>query len=165
MRRYALRDDQWERIEGLLPGREGHVGVTAKDNRLFVEAVLYRYRAGIPWRDLPERFGAWKKVHTRFGRWARTGVWARVFAHLAGEADDEYAMIDSTIVRAHQPSAGATKKMAATRRSGAAGVAWAPRSTPWSTRSATRPASRSRPDRRTTSRAPTSYSPGSRPAR
>src|SRR3954454_14353133 len=60
MRRYALRDDQWERIRDLLPGREGYVGVTAKDNRLFVEAVLYRYRAGIPWRDLPERFGAWK---------------------------------------------------------------------------------------------------------
>ena len=52
MRRYALRDDQWERIKDLLPGREGHVGVTAKDNRLFVEAVLYRYRAGIPWRDV-----------------------------------------------------------------------------------------------------------------
>ena len=57
MRRYALRDDQWDHIEDRLPGREGHVGVTAKDNRLFVEAVLYRYRAGIPWRDLPERFG------------------------------------------------------------------------------------------------------------
>jgi transposase len=56
-RRYALRDEQWERIESLLPGREGSVGVTAKDNRLFVEAVLYRYRAGIPWRDWPERFG------------------------------------------------------------------------------------------------------------
>jgi transposase len=55
MRRYALRDDQWDRIEDLLPGREGHVGVTARDNRLFVEAVLYRYRTGIPWRDLPER--------------------------------------------------------------------------------------------------------------
>ena len=66
MRRYALRDDQWERIEPLLPGREGHVGATAKDNRLFVEAVLYRYRAGIPWRDLPERFGDPIKIHTRF---------------------------------------------------------------------------------------------------
>ena len=57
MRRYALRDDQWERIKDILPGREGHVGATARDNRLFVEAVLYRYRAGMPWRDLPERFG------------------------------------------------------------------------------------------------------------
>ena len=55
IRRFGLRDDQWERIEGLLPGREGSVGVTAADNRLFVEAVLYRYRTGMPWRDLPER--------------------------------------------------------------------------------------------------------------
>ena len=124
MRRYALRDDQWDRIEGLLPGREGHVGVTAKDNRRFVEAVLYRYRAGIPWRDLPERFGAWKKVHTRFGRWAEGGVWARVFQHLANDADNEYAMIDSTVVRAHQHSAGAAKKGdRATRPSGAARAA------------------------------------------
>ena len=56
MRRYGIRDDQWDRIKDLLPGRDGHVGVTAKDNRLFVEAVLYRYRTGIPWRDLPTRF-------------------------------------------------------------------------------------------------------------
>jgi len=119
MHRYALRDDQWERIKDLLPGRPGHVGVTAKDNRLFVEAVLYRYRAGIPWRDLPARFGDWKKVHTRFGRWAKSGVWERVLRHLAGEADNEYAMLDSTIVRAHQHSAGAPKKAARTRPSGA----------------------------------------------
>src|SRR5918912_2630758 len=83
MRRYALRDDPWERIKGLLPGREGSVGVTAKDNRRFVEAVLYRYRAGIPWRDLPERFGPWKAVHTRFSRWAVSGVWKKLFQHLA----------------------------------------------------------------------------------
>jgi transposase len=50
------------------------VGVTAKDNRLFVEAVLYRYRSGIPWRDLPERFGDFRVVHTRFSRWSKTGV-------------------------------------------------------------------------------------------
>lgn len=120
MRRYGLRDDQWERIEGLLPGREGHVGVTAKDNRLFVEAVLYRYRAGIPWRDLPERYGDWKAVHTRFGRWARSGVWERLFQHLAGDADNEYAMLDSTVVRAHQHSAGARKKGARSKPSGGA---------------------------------------------
>ena len=109
MRRYGLRDDQWARIEGLLPGRPGSVGVTAADNRLFVEAVLYRYRAGIPWRDLPERFGDWKNVHRRFSRWAKSGVWRRIFQHLAEDADNEYAMIDSTIVRAHQHSAGAKR--------------------------------------------------------
>lgn len=118
MKRYGLRDDQWDRIKDGLPGREGHVGVTAKDNRLFVEAVLYRYRAGIPWRDLPERFGPWKAVHTRFSRWAESGVWERLFQSLAVDADNEYAMLDSTIVRAHQHSAGAQKKKARTKRSG-----------------------------------------------
>ena len=110
-RRYGLRDDQWARIESLLPGRVGHVGGTARDNRLFVEAGLYRYRAGIPWRDLPERFGDWKNTHRRFSRWATS------------DADNEYAMIDATIVRAHQHSAGARKKGATTRRSDGAEAA------------------------------------------
>ena len=110
MRRYALRDDQWEKIRELLPGQEGWVGVTAKDNRLFVEAVLYRYRAGIPWRDLPERFGRFDTVHKRHSRWSKSGVWLRVFKALSEDSDNEYAMIDSTIVRAHQHSAGAQKK-------------------------------------------------------
>ena len=77
--RYGLREDQWNKIRDLLPGREGAVGVTARDNRLFVEAVLYRYRAGIPWRDLPERFGGFRNVHKRHTRWAQKGVWAQVF--------------------------------------------------------------------------------------
>jgi transposase len=120
MRRYGLHDDEWDRIKDFLPGREGDVGVTAKDNRLFVEAVVYRYRTGMPWRDLPERFGDWKAVHTRFTRWAKAEVWERVFKHLAADADNEYAMIDSTIVRAHQHSAGAQKKPVKTKRSVAA---------------------------------------------
>src|SRR5580698_7493242 len=110
MRRYGLCDDQWDRIQNLLPGRPGTVEVTASDNRLFVEAVIYRYRAGTPWRDLPERFGDWKDAHRRFSRWAKSGVWEKVFQHLAADADDEYAMINSTIVRAHQHSAGAQKR-------------------------------------------------------
>ena len=116
VRRYGLRDDQWEKIQDLLPGRADTVGVTARANRMFVEAVLYRYRAGIPWRDLPERFGDWKNMHRRHRRWSEGGVWQRVFEHLAGDADNEYAMIDSTIVRAHQHAAGAkggTKKPSA----------------------------------------------------
>ena len=115
MRRYALRDDQWDRIKDFVPGREGHVGGTAADNRLFVDAVLYRYRAGIPWRDLPERFGSWKVVHQRFGRWAKSGVFERIFKLLASDHDNEYMMIDATIVRAHQHSAGARKKTASSR--------------------------------------------------
>jgi len=123
IRRYGLRDDQWDRIKDLLPGRGGIVGRPARDNRLFVEAVLYRYRAGIPWRDLPERFGDFRVVHTRFSRWAVCGVWKAVFDHLAVDADNEYAMIDSTIVRAHQHSAGARKKGATPKPSGEARAA------------------------------------------
>lgn len=102
-----LRQTKLSEIEHLLPGREDTVGVTARDNRLFVEAVLYLYRAGIPWRDLPECSGAWKVVHTRFSRWARNGLWKNLFKHLAIEADNEYAMMDRTIVRVHQHSEGA----------------------------------------------------------
>src|SRR5258705_8354631 len=130
LRLYDVRDDIWERIKDLEPAREGHVGVTAKDNRLFVEAVLYRYRAGIPWRDLPERFGDPIKLHTRFSRWAGSGVWKKVFEILAADADKEYAMIDSTIVRAPQHNAGAQKKTNKTKRSGAAKAELAPKSTP-----------------------------------
>src|SRR5450756_1013226 len=90
MQRFGLRDDQWERIKDFLPGREGHVGGNAEDNRLFVEAVLYRYRTGIPWRDLPARFGDWKIVHQRFSRWAKSGVFERLFKLLASDHDNEY---------------------------------------------------------------------------
>ena len=117
--RHARMESQWERIAPLLPGKIGDVGVTAKDNRLLVEAVLYRYRTGIPWRDLPARFGHFRAVHTRFSRWAQRGVWEFVFNELSSDADNEYAMIDSTIVRAHQHSAGAKKKRAKTKPSAA----------------------------------------------
>jgi transposase len=120
-KRYGLRHDQWVRIEGLLSGRKGSEGRPAKNNRLFVEAVLYRYRAGIPWRDLPEHLGDFRVVHTRMSRWAKRGVWKAIFEVLAIDADNEYAMIDATIVRAHQHSAGARKKGAAIRPSGAVG--------------------------------------------
>ncbi len=86
------------------------MGVTAKDNRLLVDAVLYRYRAGIPWRDLPERFGDFRVVHLRHSRWSKKGVWKRVFEILSQDCDNEYVMIGSTIVRAYQHSSGAVKK-------------------------------------------------------
>lgn len=117
MHRYGLRDDQWERIKDFLPGREGHVGGTAADNRLFVDAVIYRYRAGIPWRDLPTHFGDWKATHRRFRRWCESGVFERIFKALAGDTDNEYMMLDSTVVRAHQHSAGAQKKKGRTKPS------------------------------------------------
>ena len=106
----------------MLPGQAGQPGATAKDNRLFVDAVLYRYRAGIPWRDLPARFGDFRVVHTRHSRWSHSGVCQRVFEALAQDADNEYAMIDATIVRAHQHSAGAKGGISTSKPSDEAGA-------------------------------------------
>lgn len=119
LRRYGLSDEQFARIEHLLPGRPGSVGRSSdKGNRIFVEAVVWKFRTGAPWRDLPERFGDGKNVQRRFSRWAESGVWEALFKALIDDPDNEYAMIDATIVRAHQHSAGARKK-GATRRSDA----------------------------------------------
>ena len=132
MRRFGLRDDQWERIKNLLPGREGSVGVTAADNRLFVEAVLYRYRTGMPWRDLPERHGPYTTAYNRFNRWSRRGIWKRIFDTLASKSRDSLYLIDSTIVKAHRAASGA-KGGSKSRRS-ASVAAGAPRKfTPSST--------------------------------
>ena len=111
MKRYALSDEQFARIEHLLPGRPGSVGRNSEGgNRLFVDAVIWKYRTGAPWRDMPERFGDWKNIHRRFSRWAEKCVWEALFKALIEDPDNEYAMIDATIVRAHQHSAGAIKK-------------------------------------------------------
>lgn len=106
-RRHELTDSQWEAIRDLLPGKAGDPGGTATDNRLFVNAVLWIARTGAPWRDLPERFGKWNSVFQRFRRWCRSGVWDGIARVLGGDQDLEVLMLDSTIVRAHQHSAGA----------------------------------------------------------
>jgi transposase len=105
--RFVVSDTVWEKIEPLLPGRNSDRGVTAKDNRLFLEAVLWRVRAGLPWRDLPAEFGPWNSVFTRFRRWVRAKVFDRIFQALSGEPDFQYAMIDGTIVTVHQKASGA----------------------------------------------------------
>lgn len=114
MGRRVLSDGQWERIAALLPGKAGDRGVTAKDNRLFVEAVLWIARTGSPWRDLPEVFGHWHRVYVRYSRWGKSGVWARVLASVSGVPDLEYLMVDGSIVRVHQH--GAAKKTAKRRK-------------------------------------------------
>ena len=115
MVRKRLRDDQWNRIEAMLPGKVGDRGRTGENNRLFVEAVLWIARTGVPWRDLPDEFGPWNSVYQRFARWSNSGVWHRVFEELAKDADFEEIFLDSTIVRAHQHAAGAPKKTAIRR--------------------------------------------------
>src|SRR5271155_5357186 len=103
--RYELSDVQWGRLEGLFPGRAETVGRTAVDNRVFVNAVLWVIRSGAHWHDLPERYGKYKSVHKRFTRWAKTGVWERIFEDLTNDPDNQYLMLDSTVVRAHQQAA------------------------------------------------------------
>lgn len=105
VKRYELSDAQWQRIEGLLPGKSGDPGRSGVDNRLFVNGVLWVLRSGAHWHDLPERYGKWKSVHTRFSRWAKAGVWERVFKVLTADRKNEYLMIDTTLVRAHQQAA------------------------------------------------------------
>ncbi len=103
--RYELSEPQWQGIAALLPGKTSDPGRTGADNRLFVNGVWWVLRSGARWHDLPERYGKWKTAHKRFTRWAKAGVWEGVFAALNSDPDNEYLMLDSTMVRAHQQAA------------------------------------------------------------
>ena len=96
-----IGDSQWERVAPLLPGKDGDRARSAKDNREFLEAVLWIARTGAPWRDLPNEFGLWNSVFRRFRRWARKGVFERVFKALSADAGFEYVLIDGAIARLH----------------------------------------------------------------
>src|SRR6187399_2049502 len=137
MRRHEISDEQWEKIEALLPGKVSDPGRTAADNRLFVNAVLWIAKTGAPWRDLPERFGLSNSVWKRFDRWGTKGVWRRVFEALQ-DPDLEWMILDSTVIRAHQHAAG-KKGGKRARPSVVPAADSAPRSTsssmPWGIRS------------------------------
>lgn len=105
MHRHALTDAQWARLQLLLPRRPQGRKSTLGD-RLFVDAVIFRAKTGIQWRDLPERFGNWKSVYNRFRNWAAKDVWAEVFRELQIDVDDTASIVDGTTVRAHQDASG-----------------------------------------------------------
>ena len=105
IKRYELSEKQWARIAPLIAGKASDPGRTGADNRLFVNAVLWVIRSGAHWHDLPERYGKYKTVHKRFTRWAKAGVWERIFEDLTSDPDNQYLMLDSTVVRAHQQAA------------------------------------------------------------
>lgn len=111
----SLTDAQWARIEPLLPDRAPRRGGRWRDHRQVIDAIVFKYRTGTPWTDLPARFGSWKGVHNRLRRWAADRTWEKVFTALLAHADAEGDVdwdvaVDSTIVRAHQHAAGAREK-------------------------------------------------------
>jgi len=114
-RRHELTDEQWEKLRPLLPAQNPKTGRPAKDHRMIINGILWVLRTGAPWRDLPERYGPWSTVASRFYRWREAGIWDRLFATLqsqqdaAGAVDWEVHFVDGTIVRAHQHAAGAKK--------------------------------------------------------
>jgi transposase len=113
--RHELTDAQWEQLKPLLPPQKPQTGRPAVDHRRILNGILWAIRTGAPWRDLPERYGPWPTVYSRFQRWRKAGIWDRLFAAVqqaadaAGELDWEVHYVDGTVVRAHQHAAGAKK--------------------------------------------------------
>ena len=136
MRRHELTDEQWARLTPLLPPRKPRTGRPNHDHRAILNGMLWILRTGAPWRDLPERYGSWQTVYSRFRRWQQAGIWEHILTTLQAEAahdgtlDDSMAMIDASNIRAHQHAAGARKGgTPLTKDSAAAGAASAASST------------------------------------
>jgi transposase len=109
--RGELTDRQFKRLEAFLPPQKPRTGRPAEDHRRIINGILWILRTGAPWRDLPEKYGPWPTVYSRFYRWRKAGIWDRIFAALQaqGAIDWEVHFVDSTIIRAHQHAAGAKK--------------------------------------------------------
>ena len=107
LHRHDISDHVWEKLAPHLPGKPGDWGGIANDNRLFVNAVLWIFRTGAPWRDLPPEYGGWGNTHRRFIRWRNKGVWERLLAELIDDPDFEWLMVDGSHVKAHFHAAGA----------------------------------------------------------
>ena len=109
-RRYELTDEEWGRIKGYFPEREaGQKGRPRNEDRPILNGILWIVRSGAAWRDLPERYGAWSTVYSRFVQWQEEGLFDTILKELSEEADFQDMSIDSSTVKAHQASAGAKK--------------------------------------------------------
>lgn len=121
IRRHELSDVEWAVLEPLLP--RSVMGRPRLDDRRVLNGIVWRFRTGAPWRDVPERYGSWRSLHTRFRRWAKDGTFEQMLQAVQARADaagdiDWLVSVDSTIVRAHQHAAGVRKGGTASRRSG-----------------------------------------------
>jgi len=104
MVRVQMNERQWSKVAAILEAERG-AGRRGRDDRSFIEAVLWWRRTGVPWRDLPDEFGPWKTVFNRFDRWSKAGKWGRLFAAMQTDGDNEWHSRGSTINRAHQHAA------------------------------------------------------------
>ena len=110
LRRYELTDNEWNRIADLLPAETpGKQGRPRKDNRMILNGIIWIARSGAPWWDLPERYGPWETVYSRFRKWIDDGILDNIFRVLKLETELEELSIDVSIVQPHQHSAGAKK--------------------------------------------------------
>ena len=110
LRRYELTDEEWKRIADLLPPENtGKQGRPRKSNRVMLNGMIWIARSGAPWRDLPERYGSWETVYSRFHKWIDDGILDNIFRVLGLDAELEDLSLDATIIQAHQHSAGAKK--------------------------------------------------------
>ena len=114
MARFDLSDAEWSLIEPLLPNKPR--GIARVDDRRILNGIFYILRTGSPWRDLPERYGPYTSAYNRFNRWAKAGVWLKVFECLAARSPQSMQFIDSSVVRAHQHAAGGKKGVRITPR-------------------------------------------------
>jgi transposase len=132
--RFDLSDEEWALLEPLMPTarKSGR-----KDDRHVMNAIFYVLRTGMPWRDLPDRYGPYTTAYNRFNRWSRRGIWKKIFDTLASKSRDSLYLIDSTIVKAHRAASGA-KGGRKIRRSASAAAGGARKSTPSSTAKAAR---------------------------
>jgi transposase len=114
-RRHEITDEQWERIAQQLPAQKPRVGRPSRDHRQIVNGIVWILRTGAPWRDLPERYGKWMTVYSRFQPWRKAGIWEQVWAGLqqqaaqSGNVDWVIHLLDSSSIRVHQHAAGAKK--------------------------------------------------------
>jgi transposase len=112
-KRHELNDKQWERLKPILPPQKPRTGRPSGDHRKIINGILWILRTGAPWRDLPEEYGSWSTVYSRFYRWTKAGIWDRIFkiiqeqSNATGKIDWKIQFVDSTIIRAHQHAAGA----------------------------------------------------------
>ena len=128
--RFDLIDDEWALLEPLMPKSRMSARV---DDRMILNAIFYVLRTGMPWRDLPERYGPYTTAYNRFNRWSRRGIWKRIFDTLASKSRDSLYLIDSTIVKAHRAASGAKGGGSKIRRSASAAAVARRKSTPSST--------------------------------